>query len=294
MGLIFKTVSDPKEKVVHLPRLQEMFDSFYKIGRLPEWQEETFIHRVKELRNKGAKYISIKTGPFRPADLAKTMMLASKAGVDLVTVDGSGGGTGNSPIHMMNEWGYPTVYLETVLYRICQKMQEKKIQCPTIVMTGGFAFEDQIFKGLALGAPHIKAIGIGRAAMAAAMVGETVGKMIKKGSVPSDLSKFGQTIPQIFCGLSELRARFGNEVNNIPTGALGVFNYVERINTGLQQLMALCRKYQLDCIARDDIIPLTKESAKVTGLTRIMELDLEKLNGYLFLIKKENIFSFFR
>jgi len=38
----------------------------------------------------------------------------------------------------------------------------------------------KFFKGLALGAPHIKAIGIGRAAMAAAMVGETVGKMIKK------------------------------------------------------------------------------------------------------------------
>ena len=274
----YEIFPDPSEVAIQEAFKKHMGPPFYKIGRLPEWQEETFIHRVKELRSKGAKYISIKTGPFRPADLAKTMMFASKAGVDMVTVDGSGGGTGNSPIHMMNEWGYPTVYLETVLYRICQKMQEKKIQCPTIVMTGGFAFEDQIFKGLALGAPHIKAIGIGRAAMAAAMVGETVGKMIKEGSVPSDLSKFGQTIPEIFCGLSELRARFGDEVNNISTGALGVFNYVERINTGLQQLMALCRKYQLDSITRDDIIPLTEESAKVTGLARIMELDLEKID----------------
>jgi len=42
--------------------------------------------------------------------------------------------------------------------------------------------------------------------------------------------------------------------------------------------MALCRKYQLDSITRDDIIPLTEESAKVTGLARIMELDLEKID----------------
>lgn len=274
----YEVYPDPSE-----PTIQEAFKKhtgppFYKVGRLPEWEEETFKKRVEALRSKGAKYISIKTGPFRPADLAKTLTIASKSGVDMVTVDGSGGGTGNSPIHMMNEWGYPTVYLETVLYRICRKMQERKLQLPTIVMTGGFAFEDHIFKGLALGAPHIKLIGIGRAAMAAAMVGETLGKMIKKGSVPADLSKFGRSIPEIFCGLPELRARFGHEVENIPTGAIGVFNYVERINTGLQQLMALCRKYQLDCITRDDIIPLTKESAKITGLTRIMDMDLEEID----------------
>jgi len=269
---------DPSEPAIQEAYKKEIGSPFYKVGRLPEWQEEAFVHRISQLRNKGAKYISIKTGPFRPADLARTLMLASKAGVDMVTVDGSGGGTGNSPIHMMNEWGYPTVYLETVLYNICQKMVEKKLQLPAIIMTGGFAFEDHIFKGLALGSPHIQAIGIGRAAMAAAMVGETVGKMIKEGKIPSDLSQYGQTIPEIFCGLPELRSRFGDKAKSIPAGALGVFNYIERINTGLQQLMALCRKYQLNRITRDDIIPLTKESAKVTGLTRIMEMDLEEID----------------
>jgi len=273
----YEVFPDPNDTDVKETNKNNMGVPFYKVGRLPEWEEEIFIHRVKDLRNKGAKYISIKTGPFRPADLAKTILLASKAGVDMVTVDGAGGGTGNSPIHMMNEWGYPTVYLETVLYRICQEMQNKKIPIPTIVMAGGFAFEDQIFKGLALGAPHIKIIGIGRAAMAAAMVGETLGELIKKGSIPKELSKFGQSIPEIFCGIPELRARFGQKVKNIPTGALGVFNYIERINVGLQQLMALCRKYQLDCIERDDIIPLTRESAEITGLTRIMDMDSEEI-----------------
>ncbi len=274
----YEVYPDPSD-----PTIQEAFRKgigtpFYIVGRLPEWKEEMFIKRVEELKSKGAKYVSIKTGPFRPADLAKTMILASKAGIDLVTVDGAGGGTGNSPIRMMNEWGYPTVYLETVLYNICQKMQEKKLLLPTIVMAGGFAFEDHIFKGLALGNPYIKLIGIGRAAMAAAMVGETLGKMIQKGSIPADLSRFGQSISDIFCGIPELRERFGDEAVNIPTSAIGVYNYIERITTGLKQLMALCRKYQLDFITRDDIIPLTRESAEITGLTQAIELDLKEID----------------
>lgn len=274
----YEVYPDPSAPAIQEAFKKSMGTPFYKVGRLPEWEEGAFIKRVEALKSKGAKYISIKTGPFRPADLGKTMILASKAGVDLVTVDGAGGGTGNSPIRMMNEWGYPTVYLETVLFNICQKMQEKKFQLPAIVMAGGFAFEDHIFKGLALGSPHIKLIGLGRAAMTAAMVGETLGKMIQKGSIPADLSGFGQSISDIFCGIPELRARFGDEVANIPTGAIGVYNYIERITTGLKQLMALCRKYQLDCITRDDIIPLTRESAEITGLTHAMELDLKEID----------------
>ena len=42
--------------------------------------------------------------------------------------------------------------------------------------------------------------------------------------------------------------------------------------------MALCRKYQLECIRRDDIFPLTKESAEITELTNVMEMDLEEID----------------
>lgn len=80
----------------------------------------------------------------------------------------------------MNEWGYPTIYLESVLFKIYQKIQEKNFRLLAIVMTGGFSFEDNIFKGLALGASYVKLIGIGRATMAAAMVGETLEKQYKK------------------------------------------------------------------------------------------------------------------
>ncbi|HOF03365.1 MAG TPA: glutamate synthase-related protein [Atribacterota bacterium] len=266
-------IQDAYKKGIRLP--------FYKVGRLPNWEENTFLKRIEALRSKGARFISVKTGPFRPADLAKTLMFASKAGIDLVTVDGSGGGTGNSPIRMMNEWGYPTVYLETVLYQICQKMREKNLYLPTLVMAGGFAFEDQIFKGLALGAPHIKLIGIGRAAMTAAMVGNTIGKLIEKDNIPAALTQYGQSFTEIFCGLPALRARFGDKVGKIQPGAIGLYNFVERLDTGLKQLMALCRKYNLGLITRDDIVPLTEESARITGLKRIMEVDTEEIDQIL-------------
>ena len=269
---------DPSDPSIQELYRKNMGPTFYKVGRLPEWKEETFLKRVQELRSKGAKYISLKMGPFRPSDLAKALMLASQAEIDFMTVDGSGGGTGNSPIHMMNEWGFPTVYLETLLRSICQKMQDKNLPIPTMVMAGGFSFEDHVFKGLALGAPHIKLVAIGRAAMAAAMVGETVGKLIQKGDIPKDLAKYGQKVSEIFCNFPELRARFGDQINSIPLGAIGVYNYIERINTGLQELMALCRKYQLENISCDDIIPLTEESASVSGLTRIMETDLDAID----------------
>ncbi len=44
----------------------------------------------------GAKHISLKTGAFRPTDLARALKFCSKAKVDLLTVDGAGGGTGMS------------------------------------------------------------------------------------------------------------------------------------------------------------------------------------------------------
>jgi len=77
---------------------------------------EQFVSEAERLRGLGAKYISLKTGAYRPADLARAVKCASEAKVDLLTVDGSGGGTGMSPWRMMNEWGIPTVYIESLLY----------------------------------------------------------------------------------------------------------------------------------------------------------------------------------
>lgn len=53
---------------------------------------------------------------------------------------------------------------------------------------------------------------------------------------------------------------------------------MERINTGLRQIMALCRNFSLGAIKRDDIVALTYEAAGISGLTRIMDINLEEID----------------
>src|SRR5680860_1534607 len=68
---------------------------------------EAFHERVGQLRETNADYLFLKTGAYRPADLARAIKYASEARLDLLTIDGAGGGTGMSPWRMMNEWVFP-------------------------------------------------------------------------------------------------------------------------------------------------------------------------------------------
>ena len=52
---------------------------------------------------------------------------------------------------------------------------------------------------------------------------------------------------------------------------------------GLQQFMAGARKFNLDAISRNDLVALTEEAAKVSGITYVMDSDaaeVEKVLGY--------------
>ncbi len=249
---------------------------FEKVGKLPIWNEDHLVQRVSELKEMGAKRVFFKTGPFDPSDLAKILMIASKAGVDLVTFDGAGGGSGNSPVKMMNEWGIPTIVLESILYSILKEMENKGYRLPQVAITGGIAMEDQVFKALALGAPYINIVGIGRAAMTAAMVGKTVGDLLEEGKVPKEFQRFGETKEDLFEGLRELR-QYYEDADTFSTGAIGLYSYLGRIKAGTQQLMALNRKFDLNSIAREDVVPLTFEAKKATGLKDYNDLLEERL-----------------
>ena len=252
---------------------------FEKIGKLPIWNEEILKNRIAHLRELGAERICLKTGPFDPKDLIRILKIASENEVDLVTFDGAGGGTGNSPVKMMNEWGMPTVNLESMLYDILKRMDEKGYFLPQIAITGGFSLEDHIFKGLALGAPYIQFVAVGRAAMAAAMVGKLVGKLIEKGNVPKEYQAFGSTKEEIFACIRELKLCYDN-AEDLPAGAVGVYSYINRIAAGTKQLLALNRKFDIKYIDRSDIFPLTDLAAQVTGLDTYKDLyirELEKL-----------------
>lgn len=66
------------------------FKEFERHSRVGMVTEEGFATRVEELRRAGAKYVFLKTGAYRPADLARAVKFASKYRLDLLTVDGAG------------------------------------------------------------------------------------------------------------------------------------------------------------------------------------------------------------
>ncbi|MBN2382356.1 FMN-binding glutamate synthase family protein [bacterium] len=258
------------------------FKEFERHSRVGMVSEESFAQRVEELRKAGAKYIFLKTGAYRPADLARAVAYSSKYKIDLLTIDGAGGGTGMSPWRMMNEWGVPPVELHTMAYNYTKKLHEAGKYVPALAFAGGFTFEDQIFKGLSMGAPFVKLIGMARAPIAAAMVGKTIGRTIKEGQIPVYVERFGNTIDQIFVTANDLRHELGEEAfNNLPTGAIGLYTYYERLAQGLRQLMTGARKFNLNYMSRNDLACLTPEASKISGITYIMDVDRQEVEQEL-------------
>ncbi len=278
----YLVLPDPTDHDVIKEFERGAFKEFERHSRVGMVTEEAFARRVEQLRKAGAKYIFLKTGAYRPADLARAVLFCSRYKLDLLTVDGAGGGTGMSPWRMMNEWGMPPVYLHSLLYRYAKKLADKGEHLPAIAVAGGFAFEDQIFKGLALGAPFVKLIGMARAPIAAAMVGKTIGRTIDEHQVPVYIERFGNSKEEIFVTAGTLRKELGDKAfENLPTGALGLYTYYERLDQGLRQLMAGSRKFSLEHLSRDDIAALTPESAQVSGIRYIMDVDQGKVESIL-------------
>ncbi|MGK0467699.1 glutamate synthase-related protein [Clostridium sp.] len=251
---------DPSDKEVIKAYREGICPNFYVHARLPLWTEEYLVPRVAELRKMGAKNIYFKMAGYDPIDLEKSIRLGSKAGVDMITFDGAGGGSGYSPCKMINEWAYPTVIMEEAIFTIVKKLKKEGVWIPAITITGGFASEDQGFKALSYGDGNITAIGICRAAMAAAMSSKKIGEMINKGNVPKIFSKYGSTVEEIFGDLADLRALYGKEANNFSPGAIGVYSYLNKIAFGVKHFAALNRKFDISYLDRTDLIPLTRDA----------------------------------
>jgi len=278
----YVVLPDPTNPDVIKAHERGSFKEFERHSRVGMVEEESFARRVEELRKAGAKYVFLKTGAYRPADLARAVKFSSKYGIDLLTVDAAGGGTGMSPWRMMNEWGMPPVELHSLLYEYTKRMADKGEHVPAVAVAGGFTFEDQIFKGLALGAPFVKLVGMARSPIAAVMVGKTIGRAIDEGEIPVYVERFGATKDEIFVTSPELRKELGDEeFERIPTGAIGLYTYYERLAQGLRQLMCGARKFNLSHITRDDITALTREAAEVSGITYLMDVDKAEARAIL-------------
>lgn len=183
---------------------------------------------------------------------------------------------------MMEEWGMPSIYLHSAAYEFCQKLAGKGERAPDIAFAGGFSSEDGVFKALALGAPFTKAICMGRALMIPGMVGKNIQLWLNDGKLPNTVSQFGSTPEEIFVNYEDVKKIVGaDEMKNIPLGALGIYSYSEKIKVGLQQLMAGARCFSVPAITRRELMSLTEECVRVTGIPYLMDAYREEAMSIL-------------
>jgi len=263
---------DPSNPVTQLAFKDGALKEFERHSRLGFVDEEGFYTEVQRLRDLGFKRITLKTGAYGLRELAMAIKWSSKAKIDLLTIDGAPGGTGMSPWRMMEEWGMPSLYLHAAAYEFCQRLTDKGERVPDIAFAGAFTSEDGIFKVLALGAPFTKAVCMGRALMIPGMVGKNIEQWLKDNKLPNTVSRFGSTVEEIFVNYEDVKNMVGaNEMKNIPLGAIGIYSYCDKLKVGLQQLMAGARCFSTSVITRRELMSLTEECAKVTGIPYLMD-----------------------
>jgi len=264
---------DPTDEAVQEAFKQGIFTTFERHSRVGFPEEKSFIEDIAWLREQGAKKVFLKTGAYNAAAVAFTLKCASRAKIDLLTFDGAGGGTGMSPVPMMNECSTPTLYLLAQVLEGARILKQKGKHVPDIAFAGGFVNETQIFKAIAMSnfgdGPFIKAIAVGRSPLTAVMKSDYFLELHGNGKVPGNFtSMYGKDPEHWFMASAELREKYGDAVGKgIPWPAVGLYTYlVDRIGVGLQQLMAGCRKWRLNLLDRSDLVALTERAKKVTGL----------------------------
>jgi len=182
---------------------------------------------------------------------------------------------------MMNEWGIPTFYIQALAYKYSEKLAKRGIKVPDLAIAGGFSSEDGVFKALAMGSPYVKAVCMGRGLMIPGMVGKNIGNWIAEDSLPNSVSKYGSTENEIFVAYAELEEKFGARMKDIPLGAVGIYTYCQKFKVGLQQLMAGSRNFRLSTISRKDLMALTEEAAKISGIPYVMDAYSKEANEIL-------------
>jgi glutamate synthase domain-containing protein 2 len=285
---------DPYNSTVEKAYENRAVSSFARHSRLgstnkttPEDVREEFMNAVSYLRKIGFKKITLKTGAYGMESLAMAIRYATDAKLDLLTIDGAGGGTGMSPWNMMQHWGIPSLELHSKTYEYCNILKNKGLRVTDIAFAGGFAREDHLFKALALGSPFTKMVCLGRAPMIPGFLGSNIEGVFfperraelngNWTELPGTITSHGKYPEEIFAGWEEVKNRVGeNDMKNIPFGAIALFTFIDKITCGLQQFMAGARKFSLEEISRNDLVAANRETADVTGIPYMLDaLDIK-------------------
>jgi glutamate synthase domain-containing protein 2 len=151
------------------------------------------------------------------------------------------------------------------------KLEAQGLRVPDLAMAGGFAHEPDIYKVLALGSPYFKAVCMGRALMIPGMLGKNIEQWMKDDNLPKTISKYGTSVEEIFINYEEVKEKYGSDMKDIPLGAVALFTFARKTKVGLQQLMAGSRRFSLPAISQKDLMSLSEECAKVTGIPYVMD-----------------------
>ena len=281
-----------------IPEVQQAFEngsikSFARHSRLGNTNLDTveqvrdeFMDSVAYLRNIGFKRITLKTGSYGMEELAMAIKFATDAKLDLLTIDGSGGGTGMSPWNMMQSWGVPSINLHSKAYEYAGMLSAKGEDVVDMSFAGGFALEDHIFKALALGAPFTKLVCMGRAIMIPGFIGSNIEGALhheRRAAVnghwtelPKTVQRIGNSAKEIFASYFDLEKKVGkSEMKNIPYGAIAFYTLADKLSCGLQQLMAGARKFSLNQISRNELMSGNRETAAETGIPHVSDFNDE-------------------
>jgi glutamate synthase domain-containing protein 2 len=285
---------DPYNPIVESAFKARAISAFARHSRLGSTElssveevRESFMSSVAYLRKLGFTKITLKTGAYDMEALAMAIRFSSDAELDLLTIDGSGGGTGMSPWNMMQHWGIPSVALHAKAYEYCRILEEKGLRVPDISFAGGFAREDHIFKALAMGAPYSKVVCMGRAPMIPGFLGSNIEGVFKPDkraalhghweSLPPSVQEFGKYPEEIFAGWEPVKEKVGaDEMEHIPYGAIAMYAFVDKLTCGLQQFMAGARKFNIAEIGREDLISANRETEEVTRISFMTEAKNEE------------------
>jgi glutamate synthase domain-containing protein 2 len=245
--------------------------------------KEDFFSAVAYLRKLGYKRITLKTGSYGMEALAMAIKFATETGLDLLTIDGSGGGTGMSPWNMMESWGVPSINLHSKSYEYAKILADKGLDVVDIAFAGGFAREDHIFKAIALGAPFTKLVCMGRALMIPGFLGSNIeGALFPDrrealngnwDALPKTISDdIGASPEEIFAGYFDVQKKLGaDEMKNIPLGAIAVWTLSDKLAAGVQQLMAGARRFNVASISRSDLFSANRETERETGIPHVSD-----------------------
>ncbi len=283
----YVVIPDPEDATVQQAFKDGVFKSFERHSRVGMPREKDFLEDIDWLRQQGAKHVILKTGAYRPSAVAFTMKLASEAKIEAVTFDGAGGGTGMSPVPMMDEMSVPTVYLESMMLKCARILKKKGRHVPDLVMAGGFISEQQIFKAVAMSnfgsGPLVKAVLMARAPLTAVMKASYFKQLSEEGKLPRTFAdRYGGTPDKYYIAAPELKEKYGQRFKEIPWEAVALHTYLsDRVGVGLMQLLAGARKWKLHLVDRSDLMALTERAAKVTGIPLAEDADKDAIERIL-------------